>query len=52
MHPACNPTQPDEIPGTVRYKTHEVLKEQTNNPRIVWAYLPYSMHIAESREAF
>ena len=37
--------------GIVRYKTYEVLKEQTNNPRIVWAYLPYSMHMAGPREA-
>lgn len=32
-----------------RYKTYEVLKEQTNNPRINWAYLPYSMHMAGPR---
>eukprot|EP01038_Epipyxis_sp_PR26KG_P015358 gene15358-20698_t len=51
VHPTCGPTQPDDIPGTVRYKTYEVLKEQTNNPRIVWAYLPYSMHMAGPREA-
>lgn len=51
VHPTCGPTQPDDIPGTVRYKTYEVLKEQTNNPRIVWSYLPYSMHMAGPREA-
>lgn len=51
VHPTCGPTQPDDIPGTVRYKTYEVLKTQTNNPRIVWAYLPYSMHMAGPREA-
>lgn len=51
VHPTCGPTQPDDIPGIVRYKTYEVLKEQTNNPRIVWAYLPYSMHMAGPREA-
>jgi sulfate adenylyltransferase len=51
VHPTCGPTQPDDIPGTVRYKTYEVLKEQTKNPRIVWAYLPYSMHMAGPREA-
>ena len=51
VHPTCGPTQPDDIPGTVRYKTYEVLKEQTNNPRIFWAYLPYSMHMAGPREA-
>lgn len=51
VHPTCGPTQPDDIPGTTRYKTYEVLKVQTNNPRIVWAYLPYSMHMAGPREA-
>jgi sulfate adenylyltransferase len=35
----------------VRYKTYEVLKEETNNPSIVWNYLPYSMHMAGPREA-
>ena len=24
MHPTCGPTQPDDIPGNVRYKTYEV----------------------------
>ncbi|RYY89809.1 hypothetical protein EON63_00030 [archaeon] len=28
VHPTCGPTQPDDIPGIVRYKTYEVLKEQ------------------------
>lgn len=51
VHPTCGPTQPDDIPGIVRYKTYEVLKEQTNNPRVFWAYLPYSMHMAGPREA-
>jgi len=51
VHPTCGPTQPDDIPGIVRYKTYEVLKEQTKDPRIVWAYLPYSMHMAGPREA-
>jgi sulfate adenylyltransferase len=51
VHPTCGPTQPDDIPGDVRYKTYEVLKEQTNNPRIIWSYLPYSMHMAGPREA-
>ena len=51
VHPTCGPTQPDDIPGIVRYKTYEVLREQVNNPRIVWAYLPYSMHMAGPREA-
>jgi sulfate adenylyltransferase len=28
-----------------------VLKAETNNPRLRWAYLPYSMHMAGPREA-
>ena len=51
VHPTCGPTQQDDIPGIVRYKTYEVLKEETNTPRIFWAYLPYSMHMAGPREA-
>ena len=43
--------QDDDIPGTVRYQTYEVLKKETANPNIVWAYLPYSMHMAGPREA-
>merc|ERR1719326_1590739 len=39
VHPTCGPTQADDIPGTVRYKTYEVLKEETKNPRTFWAYL-------------
>lgn len=34
----------------VRYRTYEVLKEETANPRVKWAYLPYSMHMAGPRE--
>lgn len=51
VHPTCGPTQADDIPGTVRYQTYEVLKEETKNPRVEWAYLPYSMHMAGPREA-
>ena len=51
VHPTCGPTQDDDIPGLVRYRTYEVLKEETANPRIRWAYLPYSMHMAGPREA-
>ena len=51
VHPTCGPTQADDIPGTVRYKTYEVLKEETANPRVKWEYLPYSMHMAGPREA-
>ena len=31
--------------------TYEVLKEETHNPQLRWAYLPYSMHMAGPREA-
>jgi sulfate adenylyltransferase len=51
VHPTCGPTQADDIPGDVRYKTYEVLKEETHNPRTRWEYLPYSMHMAGPREA-
>jgi sulfate adenylyltransferase len=51
VHPTCGPTQDDDIPGIVRYRTYEVLKEEANNPRLRWAYLPYSMHMAGPREA-
>jgi sulfate adenylyltransferase len=51
VHPTCGPTQADDIDGTVRYKTYEVLKEETANPRVNWEYLPYSMHMAGPREA-
>merc|ERR1712228_137582 len=51
VHPTCGPTQADDIPGAVRYKTYEVLKEETANPRVNWEYLPYSMHMAGPREA-
>jgi sulfate adenylyltransferase len=51
VHPTCGPTQADDIPGDVRYKTYEVLKEETKNPRVEWQYLPYSMHMAGPREA-
>lgn len=45
MHPTCGPTQDDDIDGAVRYKTYVVLKAETQNPSIHWAYLPYSMHM-------
>jgi len=51
VHPTCGPTQADDIPGDVRYKTYVVLQEETKNPRIFWEYLPYSMHMAGPREA-
>lgn len=51
VHPTCGPTQADDIPGVVRYKTYEVLKEETHNDRVKWEYLPYSMHMAGPREA-
>jgi len=51
VHPTCGPTQAGDIPGDVRYKTYVVLKEETENPRTFWEYLPYSMHMAGPREA-
>jgi len=51
VHPTCGPTQDDDIPGEVRFLTYEVLKAETANPRLRWAYLPYSMHMAGPREA-
>lgn len=51
VHPTCGPTQDDDIPGIVRYRTYEVLKEEVSNPKLRWAYLPYSMHMAGPREA-
>lgn len=51
VHPTCGPTQSDDIPGIVRFHTYEKLKEETNNPKLRWAYLPYSMHMAGPREA-
>lgn len=51
VHPTCGPTQDDDIPGIVRFRTYEVLKEEVGNPRLRWAYLPYSMHMAGPREA-
>jgi hypothetical protein len=48
--PALHP-QDDDISGVVRYRTYEVLKAEANNPRLRWAYLPYSMHMAGPREA-
>lgn len=51
VHPTCGPTQEDDIPGIIRYKTYEVLKNEVNNPRVRWSYLPYSMHMAGPREA-
>jgi len=51
VHPTCGPTQDDDISGVTRYKTYEVLKAELNNPKVLWAYLPYSMHMAGPREA-
>ncbi len=38
-------------PREVRFQTYERLAAEVNNPRIRWAYLPYSMHMAGPREA-
>ena len=51
VHPTCGPTQGDDIPGAVRFQTYKRLAEELDNPRIRWAYLPYSMHMAGPREA-
>ena len=50
MHPTCGPTQDDDIPGAVRFRTYEVLRGCLGD-RYRWAYLPYSMHMAGPREA-
>jgi len=51
VHPTCGPTQDDDIPGIVRYRTYEVLRRALGDARVRWAYLPYSMHMAGPREA-
>ena len=51
VHPTCGPTQDDDIAAEVRFQTYERLAAELNNPRIRWAYLPYSMHMAGPREA-
>ncbi len=51
VHPTCGPTQQDDIPGEIRYQTYERLAEEVKNKNILWAYLPYSMHMAGPREA-
>jgi sulfate adenylyltransferase len=55
VHPTCGPTQEEDIPGPVRFKTYEVLQEETKDTdkgkKTKWAYLPYSMHMAGPREA-
>jgi len=50
-HIAATVMQDDDISGVVRYRTYEVLKAEAANPRLRWAYLPYSMHMAGPREA-
>ena len=44
-HPPTTPPPPPAPP------TQQVLKEETANPRVIWNYLPYSMHMAGPREA-
>ncbi|GCE64566.1 sulfate adenylyltransferase [cyanobiont of Ornithocercus magnificus] len=51
VHPTCGPTQQDDISAAVRHQTYERLAAELSNPRILWAYLPYSMHMAGPREA-
>ncbi|KAH9261809.1 sulfate adenylyltransferase [Batrachochytrium salamandrivorans] len=51
VHPTMGPTQDQDISGVVRYTTYKVLQAEMNNPRVHWAFLPYSMHMAGPREA-
>jgi len=55
VHPTVGPTQDDDIPGDVRYKTYLVLQEKELGgdlgKDVMFAYLPYSMHMAGPREA-
>ena len=51
IHPTCGPTQQDDIPGLIRYLTYQKLSEEISDPKIKWAFLPYSMHMAGPREA-
>ncbi|KAL4543596.1 hypothetical protein Ndes2437B_g01418 [Nannochloris sp. 'desiccata'] len=51
VFPCATPAEDDDIPGIVRYHTYEVLQKEVDNPRVKWAYLPYSMHMAGPREA-
>ena len=51
VHPTMGPTQEDDIPGDVRYKTYVVLQQEKPNPRVFWSMLPYSMLLAGPREA-
>jgi len=51
VHPTCGPTQQDDIPGKVSYLTYKELDEELCDERIIWAFLPYSMHMAGPREA-
>ena len=45
------PHPPPPLPPFPSYHTYEVLKDEVANPRLRWAYLPYSMHMAGPREA-
>ncbi|KAH9257089.1 sulfate adenylyltransferase [Batrachochytrium salamandrivorans] len=51
VHPTMGPTQDQDISALVRYTTYKVLQAEMNNPRVHWAFLPYSMHMAGPREA-
>merc|ERR1712039_755782 len=56
VHPTCGPTQPGDIDGPTRIKTHEVMQEEDFYKKWAgnafrWAYLPYSMKMAGPREA-
>jgi sulfate adenylyltransferase len=51
IHPTCGPTQPGDIDGDTRILTYEALEREVADPRVSWAYLPYSMKMAGPREA-
>ena len=51
VHPTCGPTQPGDVEPLQRIHTYEALARELSNPRIQWAYLPFSMRMAGPREA-
>ena len=51
IHPTCGPTQPGDIDAVTRVATYKALEKEVGNPRIKWAFLPFSMRMAGPREA-
>ena len=51
VHPTVGPTQEDDLDGESRIRSYEALARDAPDPRVRWAYLPYSMHLAGPREA-